>query len=53
MLFRSKVYPFGDVWNYFCEANGVPEREDWFKEVKRYEDEVLSDVYKRQTVMCW
>ena len=37
-----KVYPFGDVWNYFCEANGVPEREDWFKEVKRYEDEVLS-----------
>ena len=37
-----KVYPFRDVWNYFCEANGVPEREDWFKEVKRYEDEVLS-----------
>ena len=37
-----KVYPFGDVWNYFCEANGVPERENWFKEVKRYEDEVLS-----------
>lgn len=37
-----KVYPFGDVWNYFCEVNGVPEREDWFKEVKRYEDEVLS-----------
>ena len=37
-----KVYPFGDVWNYFCEANGVPEREDWFKEVKRYEDKVLS-----------
>ena len=37
-----KFYPFGDVWNYFCETNGVPEREDWFAEVTAYEAEVLS-----------
>lgn len=40
-----KLYPFGDVWNYFCEKNGVPVAEDWFVEVKNYENEVLS---KRQ-----
>ncbi|MGF7017080.1 L-rhamnose isomerase [Lachnospiraceae bacterium PF1-21] len=37
-----KSYPFGDVWNYFCEVNGVPEREDWWREVQKYEEEVLS-----------
>lgn len=37
-----KTYPFGDVWNYFCLVNNVPEKEDWFEEVKRYEKEVLA-----------
>ncbi len=37
-----KLYPFGDVWNYFCQSNGVPEKEDWFAQVKQYEDEVLA-----------
>lgn len=37
-----KFYPFGDVWNYFCEINGVPAKEDWFKEVVSYEKDVLS-----------
>lgn len=36
-----KLYPFGDVWNYFCERNGVPEREDWFEAVMDYEQKVL------------
>lgn len=36
-----KTYPFGDVWNYFCQINGVPEKEDWFAEVVRYEETVL------------
>lgn len=36
-----KLYPIGDVWNYFCEMNGVPAKEDWFKEVATYEKEVL------------
>lgn len=37
-----KLYPIGDVWDHFCEENGVPVREDWFAEVKRYESEVLA-----------
>jgi len=35
-----KLYPIGDVWNYFCEMNGVPAKEDWFKEVAAYEKDV-------------
>ena len=37
-----KTYPFVPVWNRFCEENNVPVREDWLKEVKRYEVNVLS-----------
>lgn len=37
-----KLYPVGDVWNYFCEMNNVPEKADWFTEVKKYEEDVLS-----------
>lgn len=37
-----KTYPFGDVWNYFCEANSAPEKGDWFKAVKEYEAAELS-----------
>lgn len=36
-----KTYPLGDVWNYFCMENHVPEKEDWLAEVKRYEEDVL------------
>ena len=36
-----KLYPFGDVWNYFCKQMGVPEKEDWFAEVEAYERDVL------------
>lgn len=37
-----KLYPFGDVWNYYCELNQVPVREEWFEEIKVYEKEVLA-----------
>lgn len=37
-----KTYPFGDIWNYFCESNGVPGKEEWYETVKQYEDEVLT-----------
>lgn len=36
-----KTYPLGDVWNYFCEIQGVPGREEWFQEVQQYEKDVL------------
>jgi L-rhamnose isomerase (EC 5.3.1.14) len=37
-----KLYPVGDVWNYFCEMNGVPPREEWFIKISDYERDVLS-----------
>ena len=36
-----KTLPFGDVWNEYCTRCGVSSN-DWFKEVKEYEKEVLS-----------
>lgn len=39
---ECKLYPFGDVWNYFCAINQVPEKEHWFAQVKRYEEQVLA-----------
>ncbi len=38
-----KTYPFGDVWEEFCRRNSVPETEGWFKEIKKYETEVLAN----------
>ena len=37
-----KLYPVGDVWNYFCEQNGVPVQEEWIYDMLKYESEVLS-----------
>lgn len=37
-----KTYPFGAVWDYFCQKNNVPVGPDWLTEVRRYEKEVLS-----------
>lgn len=39
---EMKTYPFGDVWEYYCETQNVPPDESWFDEVKKYEAEVLS-----------
>jgi L-rhamnose isomerase len=36
-----KSYPFGAVWDYYCASQGVPVREQWLAEVKKYEKEVL------------
>ena len=37
-----KTYPFGYVWDYYCESHGVPVKEQWFAEVEKYEKEVLA-----------
>lgn len=37
-----KLYPMGDVWDYFCESNGVPAGSKWFETVQKYEADVLS-----------
>ena len=38
---EAKTLPFGAVWDYFCEAQGVPVGETWLAEVRRYERDVL------------
>lgn len=41
LMEEFKTYPFGAVWDYYCEKMGVPVRESWLEEVKLYEQEVL------------
>lgn len=38
---EMKLYPLGDVWNYYCELHNIPQKEDWFTIVKDYENSVL------------
>ncbi|NWQ41695.1 L-rhamnose isomerase [Bacillus sp. EB106-08-02-XG196] len=42
LMEEFKTYPFGAVWDYYCEKMSVPVRESWLEEVKAYENEVLS-----------
>jgi L-rhamnose isomerase len=37
-----KSYPFGDVYDYYCQSQGVPVGTDWIREVKDYEANVLA-----------
>lgn len=41
LLEELKTYPFGAVWDYYCEQMGVPVGEKWLDEVKNYEETVL------------
>ncbi len=42
MLEELKCYPFAAVWDEYCERQGVPVRERWLEDVRRYERDVLS-----------
>ena len=37
-----KLYPFGDVWEEYCARKGVPAREGWLADIKKYEADELS-----------
>lgn len=40
---EAKIMPFSDIWEHYCETQGVPANdEDWFAELMKYEKEVLS-----------
>ncbi len=41
LMEEFKTYPVGDIWNYYCAKNNVPVGEEWIKEVKTYEEQVL------------
>ncbi len=38
-----KTYPFGAVWDYYCETMGVPVREKWLDDVREYENKILEE----------
>lgn len=37
-----KTYPFGDIWEHYCESQGVPAGIGWFAQIEQYEKDVLS-----------
>jgi L-rhamnose isomerase len=39
---EARTLPFGAVWDYYCESQGVPVGEAWLAEVKRHEKAVFS-----------
>lgn len=39
---EMKTYPFGDVWDYFCQIEEKPVGEDWYEAVKSYEEQIFS-----------
>ncbi|WP_368297513.1 L-rhamnose isomerase [Cytobacillus firmus] len=42
LMEEFKTYPFGAVWDYYCQTMGVPVKETWLDEIKKYEEEVLA-----------
>ncbi|SDM25022.1 L-rhamnose isomerase [Sediminibacillus halophilus] len=41
LMEEFKTYPFGAIWDYYCEKMGVPAKETWLEDIKHYENEVL------------
>ena len=39
---EAKTLPFGAVWDFYCESQGVPVGEHWMTEAKNYEKMFLS-----------
>ncbi|MDX6766050.1 MAG: L-rhamnose isomerase [Candidatus Methylacidiphilales bacterium] len=42
LLEEIKTLPFGEVWDEYCRRQNAPVGRQWLKEVKAYEDNVLS-----------
>lgn len=41
LMEEFKTYPFGAVWDYYCQKMNVPVGEQWIKEVEEYEKSEL------------
>jgi L-rhamnose isomerase len=37
----AKSLPFHDMWNYYCHSAGIPDDNQLFREIERYEKQVL------------
>ncbi|GAA4070605.1 L-rhamnose isomerase [Amphibacillus indicireducens] len=42
VLEEFKTYPFGYIWDYYCQEMNVPSGMDWLKDVREYEETELS-----------
>jgi L-rhamnose isomerase len=42
LLEEYKTFPFGDVWDYFCEKNNVPAGHEYIAAIQEYEKNVLA-----------
>ncbi|WP_434169360.1 L-rhamnose isomerase [Peribacillus frigoritolerans] len=42
LMEEFKTYPFGAIWDYYCEKMNVPVKERWLPQVKEYERDVLA-----------
>lgn len=42
LMEELKSYPWDAVFNYYCQINNVPISDEWIKEVKKYETDVLT-----------
>ena len=41
LLEEIKTFPFGAIWDYYCEVMDVPVRDAWLSRVREYEKSVL------------
>ncbi|MCX6161201.1 MAG: L-rhamnose isomerase [Ignavibacteriae bacterium] len=39
----SKLMPFSDVWNYYCEINNIPVGINLIKEIEKYDKIIISE----------
>jgi len=39
---EMKTMPFGEIWDEYCRFCGAPLDGEWFSEIEKYEEEVLS-----------
>lgn len=43
LMEELKFFPYTAVWDYFCEKNGVPVRDQWYSVVEQYEKSILEE----------
>lgn len=41
LMEEIKTLPFGDIWEHYCETEGVISGDKWYDEIKKYEQTVL------------
>lgn len=43
LMEEIKTLPFSDVWQHYCETEGVPAGGEWLDEIRAYEHKILSE----------